>query len=195
MPFPREQPWAWGERGRGGGRTGGGGPPSAGWRRGSDHDPLTFFKNEPYFLRFSLKNVRLTVKLSRLHFLLINPLSLSPPGFSTLSLADQMSLLQSAWMEILILRVVYRSLSFEDKVRVTFFFRPLISLFIVRPFSATNHCLSAVGVRRGLHHGRGPVEARWTARPEQRHPAAGQEIPDDETGEGGIRHTQGHRFG
>lgn len=39
-----------------------------------------------------------------------------PPGFSTLSLADQMSLLQSAWMEILILRVVYRSLSFEDKV-------------------------------------------------------------------------------
>lgn len=27
-----------------------------------------------------------------------------------------MSLLQSAWMEILILRVVYRSLSFEDKV-------------------------------------------------------------------------------
>ncbi|XP_067117009.1 LOW QUALITY PROTEIN: estrogen-related receptor gamma a [Osmerus mordax] len=39
-----------------------------------------------------------------------------PPGFSTLSLADQMSLLQSAWMEILILRVVYRSLSFEDKL-------------------------------------------------------------------------------
>ncbi|KAM8761853.1 estrogen-related receptor gamma a isoform X1 [Acanthopagrus latus] len=38
------------------------------------------------------------------------------PGFSTLSLADQMSLLQSAWMEILILRVVYRSLSFEDKL-------------------------------------------------------------------------------
>nr|XP_023992478.1 estrogen-related receptor gamma-like [Salvelinus alpinus] len=45
------------------------------------------------------------------------PLSLSlPAGFSTLSLADQMSLLQSAWMEILILRVVYRSLSFEDKL-------------------------------------------------------------------------------
>lgn len=42
--------------------------------------------------------------------------SQSSPGFSTLSLADQMSLLQSAWMEILILRVVYRSLSFEDKV-------------------------------------------------------------------------------
>ncbi|MEQ2270933.1 hypothetical protein XENORESO_017710 [Xenotaenia resolanae] len=37
-------------------------------------------------------------------------------SFSTLSLADQMSLLQSAWMEILILRVVYRSLSFEDKL-------------------------------------------------------------------------------
>ncbi|EPQ16194.1 Estrogen-related receptor gamma [Myotis brandtii] len=38
------------------------------------------------------------------------------PGFSTLSLADQMSLLQSAWMEILILGVVYRSLSFEDEL-------------------------------------------------------------------------------
>ncbi|MBN3288422.1 ERR3 protein, partial [Polyodon spathula] len=38
------------------------------------------------------------------------------PGFSTLSLADQMSLLQSAWMEILILGVVYRSLSFQDEL-------------------------------------------------------------------------------
>ncbi|KAB0377111.1 hypothetical protein FD755_011555 [Muntiacus reevesi] len=37
-------------------------------------------------------------------------------SFSTLSLADQMSLLQSAWMEILILGVVYRSLSFEDEL-------------------------------------------------------------------------------
>lgn len=33
-----------------------------------------------------------------------------------MSLADQMSLLQSAWMEILILGVVYRSLSFEDEL-------------------------------------------------------------------------------
>ncbi|KAL8185408.1 UNVERIFIED_CONTAM: hypothetical protein K2H54_049979 [Gekko kuhli] len=40
----------------------------------------------------------------------------SEEGFSTLSLADQMSLLQSAWMEILILGVVYRSLSFEDEL-------------------------------------------------------------------------------
>ncbi|KAM9317000.1 estrogen-related receptor gamma isoform 3-T3 [Gastrophryne carolinensis] len=38
------------------------------------------------------------------------------PGFSTLSLADQMSLLQSAWMEILLLGIVYRSLSFEDEL-------------------------------------------------------------------------------
>ncbi|KAM9685560.1 LOW QUALITY PROTEIN: estrogen-related receptor gamma-like [Trichechus inunguis] len=38
------------------------------------------------------------------------------PGFSTLSLADQMSLLQSAWMEILILGVVYRSLLFKDEL-------------------------------------------------------------------------------
>ncbi|KAM9354015.1 estrogen-related receptor gamma-like isoform 3-T5 [Pholidichthys leucotaenia] len=38
------------------------------------------------------------------------------PGFPLLSLADQMSLLQSGWMEILILRVVFRSLALEDKL-------------------------------------------------------------------------------
>ncbi|XP_058511366.1 steroid hormone receptor ERR2 isoform X2 [Ochotona princeps] len=38
------------------------------------------------------------------------------PGFSELSLGDQMSLLQSAWMEILILGVVYRSLPYDDKL-------------------------------------------------------------------------------
>uniref|UniRef100_H3BZA3 Estrogen-related receptor gamma b n=1 Tax=Tetraodon nigroviridis TaxID=99883 RepID=H3BZA3_TETNG len=38
------------------------------------------------------------------------------PGFPSLSLADQMSLLQSAWMEILILRVVFRSLGLEDRL-------------------------------------------------------------------------------
>ncbi|XP_008396242.1 estrogen-related receptor gamma isoform X2 [Poecilia reticulata] len=38
------------------------------------------------------------------------------PGFPTLSLADQMSLLQSGWMEILILRVAFRSLVMEDKL-------------------------------------------------------------------------------
>lgn len=38
------------------------------------------------------------------------------PGFSSLSLSDQMSLLQSAWMEILILRVAFRSLPCEDRL-------------------------------------------------------------------------------
>ncbi|KAM7109384.1 steroid hormone receptor ERR2 isoform 2-T3 [Ciconia maguari] len=38
------------------------------------------------------------------------------PRFSNLSLGDQMSLLQSAWMEILILGIVYRSLPYEDKL-------------------------------------------------------------------------------
>ncbi|XP_029544042.1 steroid hormone receptor ERR2 isoform X3 [Oncorhynchus nerka] len=38
------------------------------------------------------------------------------PGFSTLSLGDQMSLLQSAWMEILILSIVFRSLPYEDEL-------------------------------------------------------------------------------
>ncbi|XP_071772506.1 steroid hormone receptor ERR2-like isoform X4 [Centroberyx gerrardi] len=38
------------------------------------------------------------------------------PGFSTLSLADQMSLLQSAWMEILVLSIVFRSLPCEEEI-------------------------------------------------------------------------------
>ncbi|KAM4012911.1 steroid hormone receptor ERR2 [Anomaloglossus baeobatrachus] len=38
------------------------------------------------------------------------------PGFPSLSLADQMSLLQGAWMEILLLGVVYRSLPFGDQL-------------------------------------------------------------------------------
>lgn len=41
---------------------------------------------------------------------------LNPAGFSTLSLADQMSLLQSAWMEILVLSIVFRSLPCEDEI-------------------------------------------------------------------------------
>ncbi|XP_019727133.1 estrogen-related receptor gamma-like isoform X2 [Hippocampus comes] len=38
------------------------------------------------------------------------------PGFPSLSLADQMSLLQSGWMEILILRVVFRSLALDERL-------------------------------------------------------------------------------
>ncbi|XP_077311927.1 steroid hormone receptor ERR1 [Lithobates pipiens] len=38
------------------------------------------------------------------------------PGFSSLSLSDQMSLLQSVWMEVLLLGVVFRSLPYEDEV-------------------------------------------------------------------------------
>nr|XP_033819759.1 estrogen-related receptor gamma-like [Geotrypetes seraphini] len=38
------------------------------------------------------------------------------PRFSSLSLSDQMSVLQSVWMEILILGVAYRSLPFEDEI-------------------------------------------------------------------------------
>ncbi|XP_053087602.1 estrogen-related receptor gamma-like [Pangasianodon hypophthalmus] len=37
-------------------------------------------------------------------------------SFSSLSLPDQMRLLQSAWMEILILRVVFRSLDAQDSL-------------------------------------------------------------------------------
>lgn len=44
------------------------------------------------------------------------PHHLFSSGFPSLSLADQMSLLQSGWMEILILRVVFRSLTLEDKL-------------------------------------------------------------------------------
>lgn len=39
-----------------------------------------------------------------------------PTGFPSLSLADQMSLLQSGWMEILILRVVFRSLALDERL-------------------------------------------------------------------------------
>ncbi|XP_044129501.1 steroid hormone receptor ERR2 [Bufo gargarizans] len=38
------------------------------------------------------------------------------PGFSSLSLADQMSLLQGSWMEILLLGVVHRSLPFQGEL-------------------------------------------------------------------------------
>ncbi|XP_039262946.2 estrogen-related receptor gamma-like isoform X1 [Styela clava] len=38
------------------------------------------------------------------------------PGFTVLSLADQMALLQSAWMEILMLGIVFRSLSHNEKI-------------------------------------------------------------------------------
>ncbi|XP_073466149.1 steroid hormone receptor ERR2 isoform X3 [Aquarana catesbeiana] len=38
------------------------------------------------------------------------------PGFSSLSLADQMCLLQGAWMEILLLGVVFRSLPYQDEL-------------------------------------------------------------------------------
>ncbi|XP_041070526.1 steroid hormone receptor ERR2 isoform X2 [Carcharodon carcharias] len=38
------------------------------------------------------------------------------PGFSDLSLGDQMGVLQCAWMEILILGIVYRSLPYEEEL-------------------------------------------------------------------------------
>ncbi|KAM8920888.1 steroid hormone receptor ERR2 [Pelodytes ibericus] len=38
------------------------------------------------------------------------------PGFSSLSLGDQMSLLQGAWMEILLLGVVFRSLPYQNQL-------------------------------------------------------------------------------
>lgn len=38
------------------------------------------------------------------------------PGFSSLSLSDQMSILQSVWMEILVLGVAHRSLPYEDEI-------------------------------------------------------------------------------
>ncbi|KAM4697089.1 estrogen-related receptor gamma-like [Rhinophrynus dorsalis] len=38
------------------------------------------------------------------------------PGFSVLSLVDQMALLQSAWMEILVLGIVYRSLALSEEL-------------------------------------------------------------------------------
>lgn len=68
------------------------------------------------------RHTRLTLAaaVAQAHVLRRSLSSASPPlllpGFPSLSLADQMSLLQSAWMEILILRVVFRSLGLEDKL-------------------------------------------------------------------------------
>lgn len=39
-----------------------------------------------------------------------------PAGFLSLSLADQMSVLQSVWLEVLVLGVAYRSIGCEDEV-------------------------------------------------------------------------------
>lgn len=39
-------------------------------------------------------------------------------GFSVLSLVDQMALLQSAWMEVLVLGIVYRSLEMDNELAV-----------------------------------------------------------------------------
>lgn len=39
-----------------------------------------------------------------------------PAGFLSLSLADQMSVLQSVWLEVLVLGVTYRSIGCEDEV-------------------------------------------------------------------------------
>lgn len=39
-----------------------------------------------------------------------------PPGFSSLSLSDQMSVLQSVWMEVLVLGVAQRSLPLQDEL-------------------------------------------------------------------------------
>lgn len=41
------------------------------------------------------------------------------PGFSGLSLVDQMALLQSGWMETLVLNVVWRSLGLTDELQFT----------------------------------------------------------------------------
>ncbi|XP_051005575.1 steroid hormone receptor ERR2 isoform X1 [Acomys russatus] len=38
------------------------------------------------------------------------------PGFSSMSVGDQIGLLQSSWMEILTLGIVYRSLPYDDKL-------------------------------------------------------------------------------
>lgn len=43
-------------------------------------------------------------------------LSLAAAGFLSLSLADQMSVLQSVWLEVLVLGVAYRSLGCDEEV-------------------------------------------------------------------------------
>lgn len=54
--------------------------------------------------------------LAVLLYIYIPPLFSPPTGFLSLSLADQMSVLQSVWLEVLVLGVAYRSLGCEDEV-------------------------------------------------------------------------------
>ncbi|XP_067877732.1 steroid hormone receptor ERR1 isoform X3 [Heterodontus francisci] len=50
-------------------------------------------------------------------YLSLEPLpSAKRAGFSSLTLEDQMSVLQSVWMEVLLLGIVYRSLPYEDQL-------------------------------------------------------------------------------
>lgn len=52
-----------------------------------------------------------------LHLNLLSPrLSPAAAGFLSLSLADQMSVLQSVWLEVLVLGVAYRSLGCDEEV-------------------------------------------------------------------------------
>lgn len=54
--------------------------------------------------------------LAVLLYIYIPPLFSPLTGFLSLSLADQMSVLQSVWLEVLVLGVAYRSLGCEDEV-------------------------------------------------------------------------------
>lgn len=49
------------------------------------------------------------------------------------------------------------------------------------------------GVRRGLHHGRGALAVDGPARPLRLHPATRPQVQEAQSGEGGVRHPQGHR--
>ncbi|MGH0186984.1 UNVERIFIED_CONTAM: hypothetical protein FKN15_023383 [Acipenser sinensis] len=56
------------------------------------------------------------LQLDREEFVLLKAIALTNSGFSSLSLSDQMSVLQSAWLEVLVLAVAFRSLPCDDEI-------------------------------------------------------------------------------
>lgn len=83
------------------------------------NQPTGLTKN-PYIYIYTTPENRFKVWLFKSNklFIYINVSEIcsSIAGFSSLCLSDQMSLLQSAWMEILIFRVAFRSLPCEDRL-------------------------------------------------------------------------------
>ncbi|XP_069500622.1 estrogen-related receptor gamma-like isoform X2 [Ambystoma mexicanum] len=73
---------------------------------------------DPSILESDMQTLTTVCELINRELLLIIGWAKHIPGFSILSLADQMSLLQSAWMEVLVLGFVFRSLALSEELAI-----------------------------------------------------------------------------